>query len=242
MNEKSTGLISLAMIETPAERAKRESRNAFRKSRNAFIDKWKKENPDFVRHLGKWPKDQLIDLLISELVGAVYNKFQTGDNATEREALIFMANQLIKGTLEQQHSAVAKWETEALARADNNITRVTEIVRLAAATKVQIAMQDKVKAFKIRDRNLAKGRLDGVKTRKKTAKDKQSRLTKAIGDLFDKPDKPGWGWTNPEIVKFLKKGNYGYADSSIFTVVKREAAKHRRPEKSNRPVNTRTGE
>ncbi len=79
--------------------------------------------------------------------------------------------------------------------------------------------------------NLAKGRKEGVLERQKKAEKNRAVLINAIKDLFDKPEKPGWGWMNDEIVKFLKKGNYGYADSSILTVVKREAAKHRKTRK-----------
>ncbi len=79
--------------------------------------------------------------------------------------------------------------------------------------------------------NLAKGRLVGVLARQKKAEKKQTDLINAIKSLFDKPDKPGWGWTNDEIAYFLMKGNYGYAENSILTVVKREAAKCRKARK-----------
>ena len=80
------------------------------------------------------------------------------------------------------------------------------------------------------EQTLASGRLAGGKTRQETAKEKQATLTKAIADLFDKPEKPGWGWTNPEIGKFLK-GTVGYADGTIMQAVKLDAAKFRKARK-----------
>jgi hypothetical protein len=82
-----------------------------------------------------------------------------------------------------------------------------------------------------RDKNLDKGRPIAVKARKEKSAKKQADLIEAIKALFDKPDKPGWGWTNPLIVDFLKKGNYGYADSTLMVEVKREAAKYRKARK-----------
>jgi len=78
---------------------------------------------------------------------------------------------------------------------------------------------------------LARGRAKAVDKRKAMAAERKDRLTRAIADLFDKPEKPGWIWSNPEIVTFLKtKGGFGrfYA---VEAAVKKEAAKHRKDKK-----------
>lgn len=80
--------------------------------------------------------------------------------------------------------------------------------------------------------NLTLGRPKGVKARQKIAKEKQTNLIEAIKGLFDKPDKPGWGWKNQDIVKFLSNGSYGYADSTLMVTVKKEAAKYRKERKT----------
>lgn len=77
---------------------------------------------------------------------------------------------------------------------------------------------------------LAVGRAKAVEKRKETAAEKQERLSRAIADLFDAPGKPGWGWSNSEIVSFLKRG-FDYADSTILAKVKTEAAKYRKGRK-----------
>lgn len=82
------------------------------------------------------------------------------------------------------------------------------------------------------DGNLAMGPKQAAKDRKKKGDRKLADLTKAIGDLFDKPEKPGWGWGNQEIVDFLKKGNYGYAESTLLRHVKREVAICRKAQKT----------
>lgn len=87
-------------------------------------------------------------------------------------------------------------------------------------------------ALQSQKKNLAKGRPLGVVKRQKDAKRKQTDLINAIKALFDKPEKPGWVWTNPEIVTFLKKGNYGYADSTLLAKVKIETAKYRKARKA----------
>lgn len=79
-------------------------------------------------------------------------------------------------------------------------------------------------------RNLAKGPEAAAAKRKADAKKKKAALLKAIEGMFDKPEKPGWNMTSPEIVNFLlKSGNpYGYAESVILVTVKKEAAKYRK--------------
>ncbi len=79
--------------------------------------------------------------------------------------------------------------------------------------------------------NLDKGRAKGVLARQKKAEKKKSDLINAIKALFDKPEKPGWGWTNDEIVVFLMRSDYSYAASSVLSVVKREAAKYSKTRK-----------
>lgn len=77
---------------------------------------------------------------------------------------------------------------------------------------------------------LAKGRINAVKKRQEEATKEQDRLINEIAHLFDKPEKPGWGWTNPEIVQFLKR-DFDYKASTIMQTVKREAAKFRKARK-----------
>lgn len=88
-----------------------------------------------------------------------------------------------------------------------------------------------IEARNLQHKNLAKGRPLAVKARQEKSAKKQTDLIEAIKALFDKPEKPGWGWTNPEIVTFLKKGNYGYADTTLMGTVKIEAAKYRKARK-----------
>ncbi len=106
-------------------------------------------------------------------------------------------------------------------REAHSILRELKSIEMAISAGADAALQPQ-------KTNLAKGRKDGVLKRQEKAKKKQAVLNSAIKDLFDKPENPGWGWTNDEIVVFLKQRNlgYGYADSSILTVVKREAAKY----------------
>lgn len=229
MNKKPTGLINTEMVETPADRAERESRDA-------YIDNWGKENLGMAQVLKKLSKDQLIHLVIRAMAGRVYDKGQskitTADyDSAEFEALMILGFQLRKGSPEEQHAALAKWEAEMIAGAGNNTLKVAKIARMSGATKVRIDERPKIEAYKAREVNLAIGRKDGVKKRQKTADEKQALLIKAIAALFDNDNKPGWVWSNPDIVNFLKKGNYGYADSVILQTVKQEAAKYRKSRK-----------
>ncbi len=80
-------------------------------------------------------------------------------------------------------------------------------------------------------KNLAAGRMEGVRARQKKASKNQCDLNSAIAALFDTPEKPGWSWTNPEIVRFLKTRKFNYADGSILAAVKREAARYRKARK-----------
>lgn len=81
-----------------------------------------------------------------------------------------------------------------------------------------------------RNANLAKGRPEGVKARQAKAEKKKKNILAAIAGLFDKPEKPGWGWTNSEIVGFLVS-SLGYSEGTISPTVKREAAKYRKARK-----------
>ena len=87
-----------------------------------------------------------------------------------------------------------------------------------------------IQATERRNKILAEGRLEGVKKRQETAEEQQTRLVKAIADLFDKPDKPGWTWTNDRIAAFLVP-TFNYTSGTILQTVKREAAKHRKARK-----------
>lgn len=88
---------------------------------------------------------------------------------------------------------------------------------------------------------LAAGRLKGVEKRQEIAKEKNDVLMKAIASLFDKPEKPGWGWSNPEIFQFLKKANYGYKDNTLLQKVKLEAARYRKARKEQQASKYLTG-
>jgi hypothetical protein len=59
------------------------------------------------------------------------------------------------------------------------------------AAKVVIATQ------KMR---MAHGRLKGVISRQTIANENRTALKDAVVALFDKPDKPGWGMTNSDLV------------------------------------------
>jgi hypothetical protein len=107
----------------------------------------------------------------------------------------------------------------------NHVPRTTSPVVILRAAERAVR-----RASKQQDEALAKGRKEAVKKKQEIAAEKQVRLIKAIADLFDKPEKPGWGWSNPDIVEFLKP-KFGYAASSIMQVVKREAAKFRKARK-----------
>lgn len=231
MNKKPTGLIRT--IEIPACLAKRETRDA-------IIDNWAKENPDCVRDMKKLTKDQLIHRLIRAEVATIYDKvlakFQN-ETALEmrklhKAVLPTVINHFLKATSDEERRLwLARLEAVKISIAGNNIHKVADIAHAAGAATVRIDERPKIKAFKDRNVNLAKGRKDGVKKRQETAAEKQDRLNKAIEALFDTPEKPGWGWTNPEIVEFLMKSKYGYAESGILQAVKIEAAKHRKAKK-----------
>jgi hypothetical protein len=74
---------------------------------------------------------------------------------------------------------------------------------------------------------LAQGRLAGVAARQTNAQHKKEALLKAIADLFDKPDKPGWRWTNKQITDYLKP-RFPYARSTTMRLVNLEVAKLRK--------------
>ena len=50
---------------------------------------------------------------------------------------------------------------------------------------------------------LKSGRSRGTLARQAAAKGKREALVRAIAELFDKPDKPGWRWTNEQITDYL---------------------------------------
>ena len=84
-----------------------------------------------------------------------------------------------------------------------------------------------IKEWKIRS-NLKKGPVAAARKRIEKAAPKQATLDKAINDLFDKPEKPGWGMTNPQITDYLmKRGGYGYTIKTVRVKVNKLAAEHR---------------
>lgn len=105
-------------------------------------------------------------------------------------------------------------------------SRIPE-ARKAGALGALLENWDKIRAHDQQQAALANGRKKGVEKRKEVAAEKQRALTKAISDLFDVPDKPGWGWGNQEIVSFLKR-NFNYTDGTILAKVKKEVAKYRK--------------
>lgn len=237
MNKKQSGLLNAmpqqgglinAMPESEVDRNKREARDA-------FITSWKKENSDFVRDMKKWTKLQLVELLIRRMVGDAYDKvlseLSENDAQVEINAYVALTPILLKGTPEERLSALAKLEAEMISNAGGSTIKVAKIAHIAGMAEMMIKVQHKTKAFKVRDANLAEGRKGAVKIRQEKATKKQELLINSIAALFDKPEKPGWGWSNPEIVQFLMKSNYGYADSVILQTVKREAAKYRKVRK-----------
>jgi len=76
-------------------------------------------------------------------------------------------------------------------------------------------------------RNLDLGPIAAAKKRTEKAAPKRATLDKAINDLFDTPEKAGWGMTNDGITAFLMKhGGYGYKKSVVLMRVKKLAAGH----------------
>lgn len=86
----------------------------------------------------------------------------------------------------------------------------------------------KIQATEKRNEILDGGRQKGVEQRQKTAKENKTNLLKAISDLFDTPEKPGWNWTNNKISAFLKDKFQQYTEGTILQTVKREAARWRK--------------
>ena len=80
-------------------------------------------------------------------------------------------------------------------------------------------------------KNLYKGSPEGVKARQVNAKQNHANLDKAINDLFDTPNKPGWIWTNEIITEYLSKSLKVYKSSTILMRVKTLAAGHRKAKK-----------
>lgn len=83
--------------------------------------------------------------------------------------------------------------------------------------------------------NLAMGPAKAAEARKKKSDENKRLLHKAIDDLFSRDDCNGYVMNNNQIVSFLKRANcdFGYADSSILSSVKKRAAQHR-AERKNR--------
>lgn len=77
-------------------------------------------------------------------------------------------------------------------------------------------------------RNLDLGPIAAAKKRTKEAALRRATLDKAINDLFDTPEKPGWGMTNDGITAYLmKQGGYGYEKTTVHERVKTLARDHR---------------
>ncbi len=114
---------------------------------------------------------------------------------------------------------------------DDDLLEAGEILRAHANIEIGLRAGFEAAREPIK-KNLEKGRPIGVKARQEKSAKKQTALIDAIKALFDKPEKPGWGWTNPQIVTFLKRSNYGYADSTLMGTVKSEAAKYRKARKA----------
>lgn len=123
----------------------------------------------------------------------------------------------------------ARWgETIDLVRQQRELIKEgIPAARRQGQSSAILANLDKLEAHMKQQDNLAAGRIAGVKSRQKSGAEKQGQLIRAIGELFDKPEKPGWRWTNDEIVAFLR-GSFHYAEATILKTVKREAAKCRK--------------
>ena len=101
--------------------------------------------------------------------------------------------------------------------------------------KLNEDVSEALKQLDAHQANLALGRQLGVKARKESAQKRREQVDKAIDDLFDKPDKPGWRWTIDEITDFLSKRfarEYKYKRSTIKQFVKLGVARHRKAEKT----------
>lgn len=102
----------------------------------------------------------------------------------------------------------------------------------AARVEAEEAAMRLIKGWRQKKNALADGRVKGVEARKKVATQNRTNLENAIAALFDKPEKPGWAWTNPQIVKFLEEKFTGvYTPGTVAQTVKREAAKFRKDRK-----------
>ena len=77
-------------------------------------------------------------------------------------------------------------------------------------------------------KNLKDGRTKGTEFRKEKSTKNKAKLEKSIEDLFSDPTKPGWQWTNVEIVIYISKFNKDYKQSTILNVVTKVAAKCRK--------------
>jgi hypothetical protein len=119
------------------------------------------------------------------------------------------------------------WKTNLM---DRLIKQVGE-ARKVGALDATLLHYDKIVAAEKQQINLARGRIKGVEKRREKSAKNQEQLIKAIDDLFDGPEKPGWIWGNKEITTFLIKRVPDYKESTILSAVKSRAAMHRKARK-----------
>ncbi|MBI5922030.1 MAG: hypothetical protein HY847_10355 [Betaproteobacteria bacterium] len=232
MNKKPTGLIGRAMDEAPSDKKKREARDS-------YIDEWKKASSAQIRSLRKEPKEFLISLLLRIIAGHAYDR-HVAEPQTINELLAevleleILNEKLWNGTLkkEDQLAALKQWESEANARAGDNVNRLVEIGRMVGSFRAQIAQHENIEAARKLKENLAKGPRKAAENRTSEANDRNKLLERAINELFDKPDKPGWVWTNTEITSYLCcQSTIKSGKSAIAARVKTKAAEFRKRRK-----------
>lgn len=108
---------------------------------------------------------------------------------------------------------------------DDDLLTAHEILIEHATDKKWLTIEA-IKERKIRA-NLRKGPIEAAKKRTEKAAPKRATLDKAINDLFDTPEKPGWGMTNDGITAYLmKQGGYGYKKTTVHERVKTLARDH----------------
>lgn len=202
---------------------------AKRRARDKLIDEWIKENPEFFLHLKKLSKDELIHRLARVDVGSSYDRAVANIfEVDEIHEAKFMLDYRLKNCLITETELVLhQWGEEMIKKAGKNKTTVAWIENLITTKRELIQAAPKIKAANKQVENLAAGRKDGVKARKKKAEEKMATLTKAVGALFAKPESKGWSWTNKEIFDFLSKTDYGYNENSLNKHVETLAAKCR---------------
>jgi len=97
-----------------------------------------------------------------------------------------------EGTSEDKHRALNKWQADMLEIAGNNSARAYEIGHAAGATKVQINANPKIKAIKVRDLNLEKGRAKGAQAQKDYAAETKKLIETLNSDLLKNPNTARW--------------------------------------------------